>query len=154
MHTTETTTTTADTASTSDMPPPRVRARRPDTRQLHVRVSPAERRAIEAAATAAGFQSAGRYLVACATERLREADLIAGAVDRIQADMQAAVRAALSTLADRLAADLAALSAAVSDRPSIGQMQKFLDVYLNAAAKAGTVKPTSAKPAATITGSK
>ena len=148
----QTPTTTADTASSIAAPAPRVRARRPrpDTRQIHVRVSPAERRALEAAAQAAGFQSAGRYLVACSTERQREADLLGAIVGKVRGEIQAAVRAELAALADRLAADLGALSAAVADRPSIAQMQKFLDVYRAAAVKAasvggGVVKPTGSK---------
>lgn len=133
----------------SAAPAPRPRARRPDTRQLHVRVSPAERRSIEAAAAGAGYQSAGRYLIACATERQREDALIEAMAERVRGEIQIAVRAELAVLADRLAADLGALSGAVSDRPSITQMQKFLDVYRHAALKAAGVKP-----AATITGSK
>ena len=141
---------TPDIPTTADAAPAqRVRSRRPDTRQVHVRVSPAERRAIEAAAQAAGYSSSGRYLVACAAERQREADLIDAIARQVRTEIQAAVRAELTGLADRLASDLAALSAAVSDRPSIGQMQKFLDVYRNAA-----VKAAATKPAATITGSK
>ena len=130
-------------------PAPRPRARRPDTRQLHVRVSASERRQIEATARTAGYSSAGRFLVACATERRREADLLDAMVARARGEIQTAVRAELAALADRLASDLGALSAAVSDRPSITQMQKFLDVYRNAAMKAA-----GGKPAATaITGS-
>lgn len=141
--------TTADTASTNATPAPRVPARRPDTRQLHVRVSPTERRAIETAATAAGFASAGRYLVACSTERRREADLIDAMAARVSGEIQSAVNAALGALADRLAADLSAVSAAVADRPTVGQMQRFLDVY-----RAAAVKATGVKPTATIIGSK
>ena len=127
------------TPTDSAAPAPRPRARRPDTRQLHVRVSPSERREIEAAATAAGFQSAGRYLVASATERRREADLIEAIAGQVHAEIQAAMRAELAGLADRLAGDLAALSAAVAARPSIAQMQKFLDVYRNAGVKAAPI---------------
>lgn len=138
------------TEQTPTTPAPRARARRPDTRQLHVRVSPTERRAIETAATAAGFASAGRYLLACTTVRRSEDALIEAMVAGVRGEIQAAVRAELAALADRLAADLAAVSAAVADRPSITQMQKFLDVYRNAAMKAAGVKPA----AAVIIGSK
>ena len=131
-------------------PVPRPRARRPDTRQLHVRLSASERRAIEEAAQAAGYSSAGRFLVACAAERRREADLIDAMAGRVRGEIQAAVQAELAGLTDRLAVDLAALSAAIADRPSITQMQKFLDVYRNATMKAAAVKPA----AAAITGSK
>lgn len=117
----------------------RVKGRRPDTRQVHVRLTPSERREIEAAATAAGYSSAGRFLVACATERRRESDLIEVIAGQVRAEIQAAVRAELTALADRLAADLAALSAAVVARPSIAQMQKFLDVYRNAGVKAAPI---------------
>lgn len=149
MQTSTITPTTAEPASASAPPAHRVKARRPDTRQLHVRVSAAERRAIEAAASAAGYSSPARFLVACSAERQREADLIDAMAARVRGEIQTAVRVELTGLADRLAADLAALSAAVADRPSIAQMQKFLDVYRNAAVKAAAVKP-----AATVIGSK
>ncbi len=140
----------ADAASTGNTPAPRLRARRPDTRQLHVRLGASERRAIEAAAQASGYQSPGRYLVACATERQREKALIDAIAGQARAEIQTAVNTAIGALADRLAADLGALSAAVADRPSIAQMQKFLDVYRAAAVKAAA----AVKPAATIIGSK
>ena len=53
---------------------------------------------------------------------------------------------------ERLAAieaRLAELVAAVCDKPSIGQMQKFLDVYRSAAAKAAAPRPSPSAPTPT-----